>query len=215
VVLELLATGRDADVFAWAPGRVLRRYRDGHDAAREAAVMAYLAAQGFPVPKVFEADGADMVLEHVHGPTLFEALTSGEIETADGMRVLAGLLNRLHTVPGHILHMDLHPGNVLLGPDGPVVIDWRNHREGDADLDTAMSALILAQVAVDPGYRVMPDLRTFLSHVDRRPQDEVTLAVELRRDDPNLTATELDRLAEAKTLLLRGFEAIAHTRLGQ
>jgi aminoglycoside phosphotransferase (APT) family kinase protein len=215
VVLELLASGRDADVFAHERGKVLRRYRDGHDATREAVVMNHLAEQGFPVPEVFETYGADMVMERVDGPTLLEALTRGEVEIPAGMRMLASLLNRLHDLRGRILHMDLHPGNVLLGPYGPMVIDWRNSREGDADLDTAMSALILAQMAIHPAYRLVPDLRTFLSSVDGRPQDEVSLAVEIRRDDPNLTPAELEQLAEAKALLLRGFEAVAHTRLGQ
>jgi streptomycin 6-kinase len=215
VVLELLASGRDADVFAHEPGKVLRRYRDGSDVAHEAAVMAYLGEQGFPVPEVFEADQTDLVMERVDGPTLLKAITTGEVEMADGMWILADLLNRLHLLPGRILHMDLHPDNILLGPYGPVVIDWRNCREGPADLDTAMSALILAQVAVHPGYRLVPDLRTFLSHVHGRPQDMLPAAVEIRRTDPNLTGAELDQLAEARTFLLHGFEAVAHTRLGQ
>ncbi|GAB3907149.1 phosphotransferase [Kibdelosporangium lantanae] len=214
-MLELLATGRDADVFAYAPGRVLRRYRDGGDATREAAVMTYLADQGFPVPAVYQADGPDLVMERVDGPTLLAALTSGDVPMADGMLLLADLVNQLHATPGHVLHMDLHPDNVILGPDGPVVIDWRNSREGDADLDTAMSALLLAWVAFHPDYRIVPDLRTFLAAVRGRPRDELTLAVEIKRDDPNLTHAEVFRLDAARDFLLRGFEAVAHSRLGQ
>ncbi|NUP47706.1 MAG: aminoglycoside phosphotransferase family protein [Catenulispora sp.] len=48
-----------------------------------------------------------------------------------------------------ILHLDLHPMNVILTADGPVVIDWTNTRQDQPNLDWAMSALILAQVALN------------------------------------------------------------------
>jgi Phosphotransferase enzyme family len=44
--------------------------------------------------------------------------------------------------------MDLHPDNVILTSDGPVVIDWRNATEDPPALDLAMTALILAQVSL-------------------------------------------------------------------
>ncbi|WP_213012987.1 phosphotransferase, partial [Paractinoplanes toevensis] len=47
-----------------------------------------------------------------------------------------------------IVHLDLHPENVLLTRRGPVVIDWCNAGDGAGDLDTALSAIILAQVAI-------------------------------------------------------------------
>lgn len=53
-----------------------------------------------------------------------------------------------------VLHLDLHPNNVLLGPSGPMLIDWRNTTEGAPDIEVAVSALILAQVAVGD----LPDL---------------------------------------------------------
>jgi hypothetical protein len=73
-----LASGRDADVFAVGEGRVLRRYRNGGDVAVEAAVMGYLGGCGFPVPAVYRADGPDLVMERVVGPTLLTALASGK-----------------------------------------------------------------------------------------------------------------------------------------
>jgi len=58
--------------------------------------------------------------------------------------VLAGLHCRLHEIPppefldpapvgdgDSIVHLDLHPLNVILGPKGPVVIDWTNAARGD------------------------------------------------------------------------------------
>src|SRR5690606_5452482 len=75
----LLGSGREADVYAAGPGRVRRRYRDGRDVTDEAAVMAYLHGLGYPVPEVYEAAGADLVMERVDGPTLLRALAAGEV----------------------------------------------------------------------------------------------------------------------------------------
>ena len=55
--MDLVGSGRNADVFAVGEGRVLRRYRDGGDVAAEAAVMAHVTAFGYPVPRVHHADG--------------------------------------------------------------------------------------------------------------------------------------------------------------
>lgn len=48
-----------------------------------------------------------------------------------------------------MLHLDLHPDNVMLTPRGPVVIDWCNSQDGPPGFDCAMSAVIFAQAAVD------------------------------------------------------------------
>lgn len=40
----------------------------------------------------------------------------------------------------------------MIAKHGPVVIDWRNARLGHPDVDVALTAVILAQVAVDPAH---------------------------------------------------------------
>ena len=149
-----LASGREADVFALDERRVLRRYRREADTTGEAAAMSYLGGLGFPVPVVFEAGGREMVLERLDGSTMTAALAAGRTTVADSAATLAGLIARLHELPpwagaGSILHLDLHPENVMLTSRGPVVIDWCNARVGEADLDTGLTALILAQVAIE------------------------------------------------------------------
>ncbi len=70
--------------------------------------------------------------------------------------MLADLLWRLHAIPpmtggdpsARVLHLDLHPDDVMVTPDGPVVIDWRNVTHGDPAFDLAMTALILAQAGL-------------------------------------------------------------------
>lgn len=150
---EPIASGREADVYALDDGRVLRRYRDGGDVTGEAEVMAYAGGLGYPVPRVFAARGTDLVMERLDGPTMAEACLSGELTPEAAGEVMADLLRRLHELPARegapgrtVVHLDLHPENVLMTSRGPVVIDWRNARDGDADFDTALSALILAQV---------------------------------------------------------------------
>jgi aminoglycoside phosphotransferase (APT) family kinase protein len=61
--MELFASGRDSDVFAYADGLVLRRYRDGRSAGREAAILRAVAGLGYPVPVVHECTGPDIVME--------------------------------------------------------------------------------------------------------------------------------------------------------
>lgn len=46
----VLASGRDADLYLLADGRVLRRYRAGGDVTAEAELMRYVASLGYPVP---------------------------------------------------------------------------------------------------------------------------------------------------------------------
>jgi hypothetical protein len=63
----ILASDRDADIFDYGPGLVLRRSRVGRSMAQEAQTMEYLYRQRYPVPAVEELsdDGADLVMERV------------------------------------------------------------------------------------------------------------------------------------------------------
>lgn len=201
------AAGREADVYALDDARVLRRYRFAADVTGEADVMRYAAEHGFPVPRVYAAGGTDMVLERLAGPTMAQALLAGELSLADGAAMTADLLRRLHEVParagpGTIVHLDLHPENVLLTPRGPVVIDWRNGGDGDPDLDTALSALILAQVAIgsivhDLGARAGVLLDRFLALAPGDPLRRLDDAVALRRGQRTMSAGEIGMLPTA------------------
>ncbi|SCL53030.1 phosphotransferase [Micromonospora chersina] len=153
-----LASGRTADVYALDGDRVLRRYRAGGDVRGEAEVMRHLHTAGYPVPRVHHADGPDLVLERVAGPTLVEAFVAGDVTLPVMARLLVDLHNRLHSLPAprsadpavRLLHLDLHTENVLLTRTGPVVIDWATAAEGPPALDRALTALIIAEAAVDP-----------------------------------------------------------------
>lgn len=154
----LLGSGRTADVYALDDSWVLRRYRGDTDATAELAVMSYLSAHGYPLPRIGPPGGAevlpkDLVIQRLTGPTLAEALLAGTVTMAEGADVLARLLRELHAIPprisqdpaDRILHLDLHPENVMLAPRGAVVIDWTTAAEGPPALDRAVSSLILAR----------------------------------------------------------------------
>ncbi len=206
----LLGSGRTADVFAIDDAWVLRRYRDGGDASTEVAVMSYVSGRGYPAPRVGPAVGGDLIMERLSGPTMVEALTQGAITLEEAGTVLAGLLRRLHAFPARVsadpadrvLHLDLHPENVMLTPEGPVVIDWANAEDGPPALDWGMSALILAEVAVGPlaeASMARTVLASLLSEVDHAIDLERALAI--RAANPTLSQAEKRLLGEAVALV--------------
>lgn len=208
-----LASGRDADVFAIDNQRVLRRYREGGDVTAEAAIMAYLAGLGFPVPTVHEARGADLVMERLDGSTMLASFLAGELDAMAAANCLADLHHRLHAIPPRlgdrddvrILHLDLHPENVMLTSRGPVVIDWRNATEGPPDLDVALSAVILAEVATDEAHPLAASaamlLGAFIDCVGGDPLIQLDQAIAIRRNDQARHAGERDRFDAVAALI--------------
>lgn len=187
-------------------GRVLRRYRTEHDSAPEAAIMAHVARHGFPVPAVHDVDGRDLVMDRVWGPAQLDDLLRRPWRAAAHGRTLASLHRRLDAVPappgtaGGVRHLDLHPGNVVLTADGPVVIDWSNADVGDRRADLATTWALLAAGRPDGGRTIQALaavlrrvlLRSFLAGIDvdgaRRSLGEVC---DLRALDPNISPGEL------------------------
>jgi aminoglycoside phosphotransferase (APT) family kinase protein len=101
-----------------------------------------------------------------------------------------------------IVHLDLHPENVILTERGPMVIDWRNARDGPADLDTALTALILAQVAIGSiehplGTAAGEMLDRFLELAPGDPTRLLDDAVVLRRRQLTLSPEEIAALDTA------------------
>jgi aminoglycoside phosphotransferase (APT) family kinase protein len=212
---SLLASGRDADIFEYGPGLVLRRSRNGRSLAAEAQIMEYLHRQGYPVPAVDELsdNGGDLVMERVDGPSMVEALGRSPWWVRRQSAVLADLHRRLHDVPppgflgpapigrgDRILHLDLHPLNVLVGRKGPVVIDWSAACLGDPDVDVAL-AWVLMSAGEIPGGRIMARVlgwgrsllvNGFVGHFDKRQAARrLREVVEWKVTDPNMSAREI------------------------
>ncbi|MEU5278784.1 phosphotransferase [Streptomyces asoensis] len=209
---RLLGSGRTADVYEIDEAWVLRRDREGwEDSAAFAAVMAHVRAHGYPAPAVRPtAARTDLVMERLDGPTMLQAFAAGTLDPGEAGAVLARLLRELHALPGRfsadarVLHLDLHPDNVILTSDGPRVIDWANAEEGDPGLDWGMSAVILAQVAVS-GLPIAGPARAMLGALLADPRDltEEGLREALRRRaaNPTMSREETELLGPAAELI--------------
>jgi len=145
--LKLIAEGRASEIFDLGDGRVLRRFKAGGDPGGEARAMEHARRHGYPVPQVHEVREDALVLELVQGPTMAAHGRANPSTMEAQAETLADLHDRLHRIPGleggALLHLDLHPENVLLSDRGPVVVDWTNAEDGDPALDPALAWLIL------------------------------------------------------------------------
>lgn len=140
----------------WSDGEVVLRV--GSRVADEVLAMSAAAAR-VPVPRV---------LGQIEGAVLLELLPgrpAGEVASAAAGRAcgalherLAGLaapagLREIGGPPRDLLHLDLHPYNVLVDDAGEVtgVIDWTNAAAGDPRLDAARTWSILTLDPAAPG----------------------------------------------------------------
>src|ERR1700735_4527890 len=174
-----LAGGRDTEIYAHGPGRVLRVPRDGRSLVREAEVMRFVADCGYPVPAVHDAGDGYLVMDQGTGPMLFATAISHPDRIPAYGRLLAELHSQLHQITAphwlpsvegadgdSLLHLDLHPLNVLLSEDGPVVIDWANAARGDAAYDVADTWILFAAFDLpgDHGQQLATARTAFLRH---------------------------------------------------
>ena len=183
---------------------VLRRYTRRNVPDEEVAIIAFVRANGFPTPAVISHDGPDLVLERVDGTTMRADLERDVSQLAAHAATLAELHRRLHAIaappwlsaigPGDaVLHLDLHPENVLMGTRGPQVIDWANARRGHWADDVAQTVVILAGALVpEPIASAVPlFVEAFLAPFDRLAvRAHLAAAIARRIQDVNLTEKE-------------------------
>jgi aminoglycoside phosphotransferase (APT) family kinase protein len=211
----LIGSGRSADVYAIGADRVVRRYRAPLDVQAEAEIMRHLDRAGFPVPKVYDADGSDLVMERLNGRDLLVDLGRRPWLARRHARTLAEMHNRLHQIqappglrqplgPGDkVLHLDLHPGNIMQTSRGLVVIDWTNASAGPAGADVAMAYLIMASSEVDdvplpvrPAIRAVRAtvIRQFRANASDDPVPHLAVVARNRMQDRNVRPSEADWL---------------------
>lgn len=93
-----------------------------------------------------------------------------------------------------LLHLDLHPMNVIMSSCGPIVIDWTSAQRGDADFDAALSYLLMASFEAHGAKEAIAQqvvTRLFRAFRDRsRIARQMVNAARYRLADPNVTAGE-------------------------
>lgn len=178
----------------------------------EARIMRMLSVLGYPVPSVHAARGREFTMENIAGPTILDALVGEPAQVERYGRQLGELHERLHRIAApewlrpvrgtaasgaaSVLHLDFHPGNVILSTRGPIVIDWTNAAAGPSELDVALTMLIM--LSVDPVDIDMPALGAlrvmfldaYLTTCGADPRVGLAAAIEYRLNDPMLPDAE-------------------------
>jgi aminoglycoside phosphotransferase (APT) family kinase protein len=102
-----------------------------------------------------------------------------------------------------LVHLDLHPDNVILTRRGPVVIDWSNAGLGPHGADVATTWILLTIGEADDipaplrpfvGAIRRRLIRRFLDRVERPRSEVIRMVAEHRANDWNLRSGELGRL---------------------
>jgi aminoglycoside phosphotransferase (APT) family kinase protein len=213
----LIASGRDGDIFEFGDGLVLRKTRDGRSIEHEARIMRYAADHGYPVPEVHDvrANGSEIIMGRIDGPLMMGPMAKRPWTIPRYASMLADLHDQLHEIPApdwlgqssdsgdRLVHLDLHPLNVLLSADGPVVIDWANAARGEGLTDVAFTYVLLTCPRM-PGPRVLQiaaqPARVGLARLFvRRYQggglaEHIAVAAELKTLDRNMTPDEIANL---------------------
>ena len=133
------------------------RFKDNQSAkeieklARERKVLARINSRGVAkyYDSNFQNDPPWIASEYVDGPTLKEAIASNGLMNAQSTELLihqiSAALTEIHNE--NVAHRDLSPNNVILGPDGPVIIDF-----GSSRLTDSSQGLVSILTSGTPGY---------------------------------------------------------------
>ncbi|MYV58544.1 protein kinase [Streptomyces sp. SID4931] len=96
--------------------------------AQEIDTMRTVASARVPALLGADADAEQpwLAMDYVHGPTLHKLVhTCGPLAVGPYGALGLALVDALRAIHGaKLLHRDLKPGNIAVGPDGPVVLDF-------------------------------------------------------------------------------------------
>jgi aminoglycoside phosphotransferase (APT) family kinase protein len=100
-----------------------------------------------------------------------------------------------------VIHMDLHPLNVIISPKGPVVIDWARAARGDPETDVGLAWALMAAADI-PGGQAKAKLlglgrsmlvNAFVANFDRAEiAAQLHDIVEWKARDSHMSAKEME-----------------------
>ena len=103
---EKINQGGTADIHAWAPGQVVKLFKEGFPRGlgqQEVRMTQAVFAAGVPAPEVFGEVTLDgrfgIVLGRLDGPTLLQVTRSGAVTFAQAGAILASLGLSVHRMP--------------------------------------------------------------------------------------------------------------------
>src|SRR5450631_4575439 len=165
---EKINQGGTADIHAWAPGQVVKLFKEGFPpqlGQQEARMTRAVFAAGAPAPEVFGEVTLDgrfgIVLGRLDGPTLLQLTRSGAVTFAQAGAILASLglsVHRMSPPPGAFylrgwmdtafrLSGDIVPKHIASGI--LALIDWTFTIRAPAALDRGFTHISLTEFALD------------------------------------------------------------------
>ena len=102
---EKIGQGVSADVYVWAPGQVVKLFKDGtpRRVSWEAQMTRVAFAAGLPAPEVFGEVTLEgrlgIVMSRLDGPTVLKLLRSGAMQTQQAAGIIATLAVAIHKTP--------------------------------------------------------------------------------------------------------------------
>lgn len=107
---------------------------------REASTVNAVQSDGVAHVLDVELDDEQpfIVSEFINGPTLFHELKAGPLNKNSAVafgRQMMAIISQVHAA--HIVHRDIKPGNIILSPRGPVLIDFGIAQSDDDEALTA------------------------------------------------------------------------------
>lgn len=167
----------------------------GHAAARrEWKILQRLQAAEIPAPKplalgTLPSGDQVLVTEFCVGTNLADTLWSSAKQRRESLQQLGALVARLHR--RGFAHGDLHHGNVLVGAQGPILLDWQHarvtqskrlQRRDRAFLDYSLSKIVSTTDRLRVRAAALEIHRPFRAHHKQRLR-EVAADMALRAEE--------------------------------
>lgn len=163
--MKILAEGAEAIVYGTELGgiaallkrRMQKRYRIKEmdtkirtaRSRNEARIIAEVSKAGINSPRLLLFDGYDIYMTKIGGEKLNQILDSGKTNTRL-FEEIGVMLGRLHNAD--VAHGDYTPANIIVGRDGPYVIDFGLSEITTSMEEKSLDVLLMKRSIAKSGY---------------------------------------------------------------